>query len=293
MSRSDDLLLEAAPPPTEAPSAERLTVVRPAAGWIRLNLGELWEYRELIYFLIWRSLKVRYKQTVLGAVWAILQPFLTMVVFSIFLGRLARVPSDGLPYPLFVYCGLVPWLYFTSSLSQASNSLIEHERMLTKVYVPRLSLPLAAVANGLVDLLLSFTVLIGMMVYYHVAPTPALAALPLFVLLAAATALGAGLWLAALNVQYRDVRFTLPFLIQFWLFSTPVVYPSSLLPEPWRTLYGINPMAGVVEGFRWALLGTTAASHSLLVVSTITVAVVLVGGLYYFRRTETTFADVV
>lgn len=288
--------------PPESPGREardtaadepRVTLVRPTAGWVALDLRELWEFRELLYYLVWRNIKVRYKQTVLGASWSILQPFLTMVVFSIFLGRLARVPSDGLPYPLFTYTGLVCWTYFTSGLSQASNSLVEHERLLTKVYFPRLLLPMASVLAAVVDLLLSLPVLIGMMVFYGFAPKGTIWMLPLFVLLAGAMALGMGLWLSALNVRYRDVRYTLSFLIQIWLFSTPVAYSSSLLPEPWRTLYGVNPMAGVVEGFRWALLGSTPASAWLLVVSTVTVLIVLLAGLYSFRRLESTFADVV
>jgi len=223
-----------AAPPETAADEPRVTIVRPTAGWVSLDLRELWEFRELLYFLVWRSIKVRYKQTVLGASWAVLQPFLTMVVFSIFLGRLARVPSDGLPYPLFSYSGLVLWMYFTSALSQASNSLLEHERMLTKVYFPRLLLPLAAVVAGGIDLLLSFPVLIGMMLFYGVAPAGIVWTLPFFVLLAAATALGIGLWLSALNVRYRDVRYTISFMIQLWLFASPIIYSSSIVPKPWR-----------------------------------------------------------
>lgn len=269
------------------------TLIRPAAGWVPLELGELWEHRELLYFFIWRNIKVRYKQTVLGGAWAIIQPFLTMVVFSIFFGRLAGIPSEGVPYPIFAYTALVPWTYFANALSQASNSLLEHERMITKIYFPRLLLPTSAVLSGLIDFAISFAILIGMMFWYRMTPTIGLLLVPLFILTATLTALGVGLWLSALNVQYRDVRYVIPFLIQFWLFSTPIAYPSSLVPEQWQFLYGLNPMAGVVEGFRWALLGTASISPQLMLGSLLTMFVVLIGGLYYFRKMEETFADVV
>jgi len=268
-------------------------VIRPSTGWAPLHLRELWEYRELLYFLTWRDIKVRYKQTALGATWAVLQPLLTMVVFSVFFGRLAKVPSDGLPYPIFAYCGLVPWTYFATALSQSANSLVDHGRLITKVYFPRLLVPAASVIAGLVDLGIALVVLVGMLLFYGVAPGPAVVTLPLFILLAAATALAVGLWLSALNVQYRDVRYTLQFLIQFWLFATPVAYPSSLVPQRWRILYGLNPMTGVVEGFRWALLGKGEAPGALLAVSVLTVAAALIGGLFYFRRMERAFADTV
>jgi lipopolysaccharide transport system permease protein len=268
-------------------------MIQPAQGWVPLNLGELWEYRELLYFLVWRDIKVRYKQTVLGAAWAIIQPFLAMVIFSIFFGWLAKIPSEGVPYPIFAYSALVPWMYFAQALTNASNSLIEHERMITKVYFPRLIVPLASVLSGLPDFLIAFIVLIGMMLFYGILPTVASLTLPLFILLAMGTALSVGLWLSALNVQYRDVRYVVPFLIQFWLFATPIAYASSLVPMPWRALYGLNPMAGVVEGFRWALLGHAQATGSLLIVSALMVAGLLTGGLYYFRRIERIFADVV
>ena len=271
----------------------RLMVIRPSRGWVPLKLADLWEYRELLYFLVWRDIKVRYKQTVLGAAWAILQPFLTMVVFSIVFGRLARIPSDGLPYPVFAYCALLPWQLFSHALIESSNSLVANERLITKVYFPRLVVPISAVLAGLLDFLIAFLVLIGMMMYYHVRPTAAVWTVPLFVLLAVGAALGVGLWLSALNVQYRDVRYTIPFLTQFWLFATPVAYPSTLVPEAWRALYGANPMAGVVEGFRWALLGKVEGPGALLAVSIAIVILILVGGLYYFRRMEKTFADVV
>ncbi len=267
--------------------------IRPPRGWARLDLRELWAYRELIFFLIWRNVKVRYKQTALGAAWVVIQPFGTMVVFSVFFGRLARIPSEGIPYPVFAYAALVPWTYFANVLMQAGNSIVDHERIITKVYFPRLCLPLAAVLGGLLDFAIAFGVLVVLMAGYGIVPTPAVWTLPLFVLLAAATALAAGLWLAALNVRYRDVRYTIPFLIQFWLFTSPVAYPSSLVPERWRALYGLNPMAGVVEGFRWALLGKEQAPGPLLAASVLSVLVLLLGGLYYFRRLETEFADVV
>jgi lipopolysaccharide transport system permease protein len=268
-------------------------LIRPSRGWAALDLADLWQYRELIYFLTWRDIKVRYKQTVLGGAWAILQPFLTMVVFSVFFGRLAGIPSDGLPYPIFAYCALLPWQLFAHALTESSNSLVANERLITKVYFPRLVVPISAVLAGLLDFLVAFVVLIGMMMYYHIRPTAALWTVPLFLLLAVGAALGVGLWLSALNVQYRDVRYTIPFLTQFWLFLTPVAYPSTLVPVSWRALYGLNPMAGVVEGFRWALLGKAEGPGALLAVSVAITIVILVGGLYYFRRMEKTFADVV
>ena len=268
-------------------------LIQPSRGWVPLRLKELWEYRELLYFLVWRDVKVRYKQTVLGATWAIIQPFFTMVVFSIFFGRLAGIPSDGLPYPIFAYCALLPWQLFSHAMTESGNSLVANQNLITKVYFPRLVIPLSAVLAGLVDFGVAFLVLLGMMAYYGMAPTMAVATLPLFILLAIATALAVGLWLSALNVQYRDVRYTIPFLTQFWLFATPIAYPSSLVPEGWRVLYGLNPMAGVVEGFRWALLGTRNAPGPMLAVSIAVVVALLIGGLYYFRRMEKTFADVV
>lgn len=274
-------------------SGELTTIIRPSNGWVPLRLRELAGYHELLFFLTWRDIKVRYKQTVLGATWAIIQPFFTMVVFSIFFGRLAHIPAGGVPYPIFTYTALVPWMYFANALTQASNSLVENERVITKVYFPRLIVPMAAVLVGLVDFAIAFTVLIGMMLWYGIVPTAAMWTLPLFVLFAAVTALGVGLWLSALNVQYRDVRYVLPFLVQFWLFATPVAYPSELVPPAWRAAYGVNPMAGVVEGFRWALLGKAHAPGALLAVSIATVLALLVSGMYYFRRMELTFADVV
>ena len=267
--------------------------IQPSYGWIPLKLRELWEYRELIYFLTWRDVKVRYKQTVLGAGWAIIQPFFSMLVFSLFFGRLAKIPSDGIPYPIFSYAALVPWTFFAHGLSQASNSLINSANLIKKVYFPRLGIPLATVLSGVVDFTLAFIVLLGMMLFYGIMPTVNALWLPLFLLLALVTALGVGFWLSAMNVQFRDVRYTIPFLTQFWLFATPIAYPSSLLSEPWRTLYGLNPMVGVVEGFRWALLGTDTAPGPIVTVSALAALTVLVSGAFYFRRMEKTFADVV
>jgi lipopolysaccharide transport system permease protein len=267
--------------------------IEPSKGWVALQLKELWAYRELLYFMIWRDVKVRYKQTALGAAWAIIQPVFTMIVFSLFFGRLGKIPSDGIPYPIFCYAALVPWTFFAQGLSQASNSLVGSGNLIKKVYFPRLSLPISAVICGLVDFALAFIVLLGMMLYYGILPTANVIWLPLLILLTLITSLGVSLWLSALNVQFRDVRHALPFLTQLWLFATPIAYPSSLLSEPWRTLYSINPMAGVVEGFRWALLGTETAPGPMMIVSTLTALALLVSGTFYFRRLEKTFADVV
>ena len=259
-----------------------------------LRLRELWTYRELLYFLTWRDIKVRYKQTVLGAAWAILQPFMTMVVFSLFFGRLAEIPSDGVPYPIWSFAALVPWTFFATGMSSSSNSLVGSANLIKKVYFPRLTIPIATVLSGLPDFLLSFIVLLGMMVAFGIAPTANVIFLPFFVLLALITSLGVGLWLSAMNVQFRDVRYTVPFLTQFWMFVTPIAYPSSLIQnETLKTLYFLNPMAGVVEGFRWALLDTDGVPGVMVVVSTIAAILLLIGGLYYFRRMEKTFADVV
>jgi len=267
-------------------------IIEPSRGWVSLQLRHLWEFRELLYFLIWRDIKVRYKQTVLGAAWAILQPLFTMVVFSLFFGRLAKVPSDGLPYPIFSFAALVPWGFFSNGLVAAANSLVGNASLIQKVYFPRLVVPISAVLSGAVDLVLSFVVLLGMMVYFHVWPTIHIVLLPAFFLLAFIASLGVGFWLSAMNVQFRDVRHTVSFLVQAWLFCTPIAYPSSLLPEPWRSVYGLNPMAGVVEGFRWALLGTPAPG-AIIWVSTLASLVVLISGAFYFRRMERIFADTI
>lgn len=271
----------------------RVTIVRPSTGSAYQTLIELWEFRELLYYLVWRSIKVRYKQTLLGASWAVLQPLLTMLVLSVFLGRFARVPSNGIPYPLFAYAGLVMWTYFTGGLQQATQSIVEQQAMITRVYFPRILLPVSGVLAATVDLLLSLPVLIALMLFYGMSVSRAVLVLPAFILLAAATALGVGLWLSALNVRFRDVRYAIPFIIQLWFLSTPVMYPSSVLPDRWQVLYGLNPMAGVVEGFRWGLLGGTEHPGKLLLVSIAIILAALVGGFMYFRRMEPTFADVV
>ena len=275
-----------------APSAPMI-VILPPRGWLGLNLGDLWAYRELLYFLTWRDIKVRYKQTVLGAAWAIIQPLVTMVIFSIVFGRLARLPSDGLPYPIFTYAALLPWTFFAGAVTRAGSSVVGSAGLISKVYFPRLVVPLSAVVSGVVDFAIAFVILLGMMAYYGAKPTLAVLALPLFLLLALATALGVALWLSALNVRYRDVGYVIPFLVQIWLFASPVAYSSSLVPERWRPLYGLNPMAGVVEGFRWALLGTAWKPGLLIAVSVGVVLIVLLSGALYFRRMEDTFADVV
>lgn len=270
-----------------------LTVIRPTRGWVGLNLRELWHYRELIYFLIWRDIKVRYKQTVLGAAWAIIQPFFTMVVFAIFFGALAKIPTDGIPYPIFSYTALLPWQLLETGISKAGNSLVAGRNLLTKVYFPRLAIPMAPVIAGLIDFALAFLVLIGMMFYYEYSPTSAIWTLPFFILLTLITALGAGLWLSALNVQYRDVGYIIPFIVRLWFFLTPITYSASLVPEQFQLLYGINPMVGVVEGFRWAMLGIGDPPSILIGVSAIISLLLLISGAYYFRRMERTFADVV
>jgi len=267
--------------------------IQPSAGWVSLQLGELWAYRELLYFLTWRDLKVRYKQSVLGVAWAIIQPVGTMIVFSLLFGRLAKLDSDGVPYPIFSFAALLPWNYFAFSLGQSSNSLVGSANLIKKIYFPRLVVPVSSVLSGLVDFGLAFIILLGMMVYFKIRPTTGVFLLPYLLLLALTTSLGVGLWLSALNVHYRDVRQLTPFLTQFWFFITPVVYSSSLLEEPWRTLYGLNPMAGVVEGFRWALLGTDTAPGSMLIASSVVSFLLLASGAVYFRRMEKSFADVV
>ena len=270
-----------------------LVLIQPSKGWVPLRVKELWDYRELLYFFIWRDIKVRYKQTLMGVSWAIIQPIMTMVIFSIFFGKLAGVPSDNIPYPIFSYTALVPWTFFSNGLTQGSNSLVNNADMLRKIYFPRLTLPAATVLSGLLDFFLALFVLFGMMMYYSIIPTVNIIWLPFFLVLTVITSLGVSLWLSVLNVQFRDVRYTLPFITQAWLFATPIAYPSSLLSEPWRTIYAINPMVGVVEGFRWALLGTEPAPGPMVLVSTLVAILVLIGGIYYIRRMERTFADVV
>jgi len=270
-----------------------VVIIEALQGYVSFQFRELCEYRELLFFLIWRDVKVRYKQTLLGGAWAILQPVLTMIVFSVIFGYLARLPSDGIPYPIFTYAALVPWQLFAHALTQSSNSLVMNRQLITKVYFPRLIIPIAAVLAGLVDFGIGFIVLGGMMLYYGIMPTLAILAVPFFLVQTIATALAAGLWLAALNVRYRDVQYTVPFLTQFWLFITPVAYSTTLVPERWRVFLGLNPMTGVVEGFRWALLGKSDVVGVLVLVSAVMVLGLLLGGLVYFRRMESDFADVV
>jgi lipopolysaccharide transport system permease protein len=258
-----------------------------------LSLRELWQYRELILFLTWRDLKVRYKQTVLGVAWAVVQPLFIALTLSVFLGKLAKVPSDGVPYPVFAYAAMVPWQLFAQALGESGNSLVANERLITKVYFPRLAIPISAVLGSLVDFAIACFVLVPFLAYYRIVPTARVLILPLFVLLAVLIAFGAGLWLAALNVQYRDVRYTISFLVQLWFLVTPVAYPASVVPQRWQAWYGINPMVGVIEGFRWALLGIGTAPTHLLAVSVAATAVLLGSGLYYFRRMEDSFADVI
>lgn len=267
--------------------------IKPSLGWVSLRLAELWQYRELLYFLVWRDIKVRYKQTALGAAWAIIQPLFTMLVFSLFFGKLGKMSSDGIPYPIFSFAALVPWTFFANGLTQASNSLVSSSNLIKKIYFPRLAVPIATVLSGIVDFALSFVVLLVMMLYYNITPTRNVVWLPLFLLLTLIASLGISLWFAALNVEFRDVRYVVPFVVQFWLFATPIAYSSSLLPDPWRTLYGLNPMVGVVEGFRWALLGTNTRPGPMIALSSLVAVLSLVGGAYYFRRMEKTFADIV
>ncbi len=291
LSESRDLDREAAPAPA-AGVDHPLTVIVPDDRWAGLRLGELWEHRELIGFLVWRDIKVRYKQTALGAAWAIIQPGLTMVVFSLFFGRLAGIPSDGVPYPIFSFAGLVPWSLFAFGLTQATNSVVGSQHLITKVFFPRLAIPLAAVLSGFVDFVLALSVLLVMMLATGRVPTANILWLPFFTALVLCTALGAGFLLAALNVRYRDVRYALPFLTQLWMFATPIAYPASLLAEPWRTVYGLNPMVGAVEGVRWSLLGTSPPGLTVLVSSFAALAL-LAAGAAYFQWTERSFADVV
>ena len=262
-------------------------------GWMALDLAELCDYRELLYFFVWRDIKVRYKQTVIGAAWAVLQPVLTMIVFSLFFGKLAKIPSGGLPYPIFYYSALLPWMYFSTAMQNATNIVVDNQRVITKIYFPRVVLPIASVLPGLLDFVISFAVFLIMMAYYRIVPTAAVIWLPAFLLLAVLTALGVGLWLSALNALYRDIRYVVPFVVQFWMFASPVAYPSSLVPAKWRWLYGLNPMVGVIEGFRWALTGHGEPPGILLAASTVAVLLLVFSGLVYYHAVEGTMADVV
>jgi lipopolysaccharide transport system permease protein len=276
----------------EASQVPVLRIAPPDRWWV-IPFAELWNYRELIYFFVWRDIKVRYKQTAIGAAWAVLQPFLTMLIFSLFFGRLAHIPSEGLPYPIFYYSALLPWTYFAAALQSSTSAIVENQRLVTKVYFPRLALPLSSVLSNLVDFGVSFLMFIVLTIYYRVHITWAILMAPVLLLLAVLTAFGVGLWLSALNAIYRDVRYVVPFLVQFWLFASPVAYPSSLVPAKWRWLYGLNPMAGVIEGFRWSLAGTGTPPGRLLLISAGVVLLALLSGLAYFQKMETTMADVV
>jgi lipopolysaccharide transport system permease protein len=277
------------------PNATMVTYIKPTSGWVSLQLRELWNYRDLIYFLTWRDIKVRYKQTILGAFWAIIQPFFTMVVFSLFFGKLANIPSDGVPYPIFSFAALVPWTFFANGLSQTSNSLVSSASLVKKVYFPRLAIPLSGILSGVVDFALAFLVLLGMMAYYGAPLSVHALWLPPLLLLAFTTSLGVGLWLSALNTEYRDVRYVVPFLTQTWMFCTPIAYSSSLvskLPEPLQWVYSLNPMVGVIDGFRWGLLGTAPAPHFFILASAVVSLTLLISGAFYFRRMEKRFADI-
>lgn len=270
-----------------------VSILVPTRGWVSLDLAKVWQYRELLFFLTWRDVKVRYKQTVLGAAWAIIQPFLTMVVFTVIFGRLANLPSDGVPYPLMTYAALLPWTFFANGISKSSDSLVGSANLIKKVYFPRLIMPLSNVLSGLVDFALASLVLLGMMAYYGYYPSANCVYLPLLLLLAMVTSLGVGLWLSAMNVQFRDVKYAVPFLVQFWMYVSPVAYSATIIPERWRTLYALNPMVGVVTGFRWALLRQGAAPGSEILISCVVACAFVLSGAYYFRRMEKTFADVV
>jgi lipopolysaccharide transport system permease protein len=282
-------------PLTAASASSALPVheIAPARWFVPVRLGEIWDYRELLYLLAWRDIRIRYKQTALGVAWAILQPLITMAVFTLFFGRLAGLPSDGFPYPLFTFCGLLPWQLFAFALTESTVSVVHHQRLITKVYFPRLIIPLAAVAVGLADFLCTFIVLCVMLAYYGIVPGWAVLTLPIWVMLALASALSVGFWFSALNVRYRDIRYTLPFLTQIWLFATPVAYSSSLIPSDWRALAALNPMVGVVDGFRWALLGTATFPGPTVLMSSAAVLMLLVTGAFYFRSVERTFADII
>ncbi len=269
-----------------------LLVIEPKRGWQHLNIGEIWQYRELLYFLTWRDIKVKYKQTVLGAAWAILQPLLSMVVFTLFFGKLANMPSDGMPYPIFTFCALVPWTYFANALSASGNSLVGSANLISKVYFPRLIVPGASVLAGLLDFGIAFLVLLGMMAYYGIAPGWGIFMVPMILLLTMGTAFGVGALLSALNVEYRDVRYAMPFMLQLWMFATPIVYPLSLVPARYQWMVALNPMAGIIEGYRAALLGRSFPQIPLVISSVLCLSLLLAGA-FYFRRVEKTFADVI
>jgi len=278
-------------------SEAKLTIpsirIEPSRGWVSIELSELWTYRELLYFLVWRDIKVRYKQTVIGIGWAILQPLMTMVIFTMIFGNFAQIPTDGVPYPIFSFTALLPWNLFSGALNRCTLSLVGSANLITKVYFPRLIVPASAIISGIIDFAIAFVFLLGLMLWFHIVLTWGAIVLPIFLLLTLITALAVGLWLSALNVRYRDVGQAIPFLIQIWMFLSPVAYPVSLVPEKWRLLYSLNPMAGVIEGFRWALLGQESPNFKLVAVSTVVVVALLLSGLVYFKRMERTFADMI
>ena len=286
-------VIEAKISQTRAIDARPATVIEPSRGWVALNLSELWVYRELLYFLAWRDVKVKYKQTIIGAGWAILQPLMTMIVFTLVFKKIGDVPSDGIPYPIFAYTALLPWNLFSGTLNRSTLSLVSQVSLISKIYFPRLIIPLSATIAGIIDFALAFVVLVGMMFWYRVIPTLAVLSLPFFVTIALLAAVSVGLWLAALNVRYRDVGHAVPFLIQIWMFASPVAYPVSVIPEKWRLLYSLNPLAGVIEGFRWAMLGKESPDFVVIAVSTLAMMALFFSGIVYFKRTERTFADLI
>ena len=277
----------------DPPMQKHRTVITPSIGWLSVDLREIWAYRELLWILAWRDVSVRYKQSIVGIGWAIIQPVMTMIIFTIIFGKFAKLPSDGIPYPVFAFCALLPWNYFARSLGDSSDSLVGSSQLITKVYFPRLILPISKVFAGIIDLIIAFIILLGMMVWYRIVPTAGILLLPVFIFVAMLAALGVGFWFTALNVLYRDVKFVVPFLIQFWMYASPVAYSTSLVPDKWKWIYGLNPMVGVIEGFRWALLGKTAPLISMFIIPNFIVFVMLITGLYFFKRMEKTFADII
>jgi len=277
----------------QTPESVQRILIQPSKGLFNFDLRELWQYNELLYFLVWKEVKVRYKQTIIGGAWAIIQPLLTMVIFTIIFGRLAKIPSDGMPYPVFTYTALLPWMLFAQALTRSGGSLVYNANLITKVYFPRLLVPLSAALAPIVDFIVSFLILLGMLAWYGIPPTLGILALPFFVALTLVTAISVNLWLAPINVKYRDVAHTLPFLSQIWMYASPVVYPLSMIPEKWQFLYSINPMVGVIEGFRWALLGKQSPNFMAMAISVIVVMALFLGGILYFKKMEQTFADVI
>lgn len=269
-----------------------LVVVQPQKGWMRVDFGALWQYRELLYFLVWRDIKVRYKQTAIGAAWAICQPLLTMLIFTVIFGRFAKIPSDNVPYPIFAFAGLLPWTYFSQSITRSGASVVSEANLIRKIYFPRLVIPISAAVAPLVDFALSFAIFGVMMLYYRVVPGWSVVTLPVFLCLAVVAALGVSLWLSALNVRYRDIGHAIPFLVQFWMYASPIVYPIGLIPERWRPLYSLNPVVGVIEGFRWGLIGKPLYVPSIAIGGAVAL-VLLLSGLIFFKRMERTFADIV